>query len=383
MLKISQQTDIATFRVLDLLQQVNERKMNGEDIISLAPGQPCDGAPEPAIEYGISVMKNGFMGYTEAVGMPLLRDRISVWYRDYYGLDVPMERIVITIGASGAFLFAFLSMFEPGDKIALASPGYPAYRNIIKACGLEAIEIESSMQTGYQPTISQLEELDELPDGLLIASPSNPAGTMISPENLKSLCNWCREKGVRLIADELYHGVTFDEKADSVLRYCKDVVAVNSFSKYFAMTGWRLGWMVLPENVTARVKSLAESLFVSPPTLAQHVAYKTFEHTDILDQYVARYKANLDVLLAELPKAGITKFPKTQGAFYLYADISDLTQDSEQWAKDLLDAKGVAVTPGTDFDLERGHTTIRLSYAGSTEDITEAAKRIIEFVNDQ
>jgi aspartate/methionine/tyrosine aminotransferase len=383
MLKLSTQSDIATFRVLDLLQQVNALKASGEDIISLAPGQPSDGAPQEAIDYGIRVMKDGFLGYTEAIGMPLLRDRISVWYRDYYGIEVPMERIVITIGASGAFLFTFLSMFEPGDKIALAAPGYPAYRNMIKSCVLVPVEIETSMQTGYQPTIAHLEELEGVPDGLLIASPSNPAGTIIEPEELKALCAWCREKGVRLIADELYHGVTFGEKADSVLRYCKDVVAVQSFSKYFAMTGWRLGWMVLPENVTQRVKSLAESLFVAPPTLAQHVAYKTFDHTDVLDSYVARYEANLNVLLRELPKAGITKFPPTKGAFYLYADISDLTNNSEQWAKDLLQATGVAVTPGTDFDTKRGHQTIRLSFAGSTEEIEEASQRIKGFVKNE
>lgn len=381
MLKISRQSDISAFRALDLLQQVNQLKKEGADVISLAPGQPSDGAPRAAIEYGVEALQNGDMGYTEAIGMPMLRERISTWYRDYYGIDVPMERIVITVGASGAFLFAFLSMFDPGDKIAIAAPGYPAYRNIIKACGMQVVEIPTGMQTDYQPTIAHLEEMDEIPDGLLVASPCNPAGTMISSENLKSLCDWCSEKGVRLISDELYHGVTFEEKADSVLRYCPNTVAVNSFSKYFAMTGWRLGWMVVPEDVAGRVKSLAESLFVAPPTLAQHVAYKTFDHTDVLDEYVARYKANLDILRAELPKAGITKFAPTKGAFYLYADISDITDNSEKWAKDLLEAEGVAVTPGTDFDLERGHQTIRMSFAGSTKDVKEATIRIQRFVN--
>lgn len=381
MLKLSSHSDIGVFRVLDLLQQVNKRRALGEDVINMAPGQPADGAPQAALDYAAEIMRSGFMGYTEAIGMPALRTRLSQWYTDYYGIDVPMERIVITIGASGAFLFTFLSMFEPGDKIALAAPGYPAYRNIMKACSLVPLEIQTGAQTNYQVSLSHLEELEELPDGLLIASPSNPAGTIIPPEELKAICAWCAKNGVRLIADELYHGVTFGEKADTVARYCGNAVVVNSFSKYFAMTGWRLGWMVLPDNVTDRVKCLAESLFVSPPTLAQHVALKTFDHTDVLDTYVARYKANLDVLKRELPKAGITKLSDTRGAFYLYADISGLTNDSEAWAKDLLDKAKVAVTPGLDFDLLRGHQTIRISFAGATAEIEEACRRIQTFMN--
>ncbi len=381
MLKLSQNGDIHTFRVLDLLQKVNQRKIDGQDVINMAPGQPSDGAPIPAIDYGIEQMKNGFMGYTEAIGTPFLRQRISAWYKDYYDLEIPAERIVITIGASGAFLYTFMSMFDPGDKIAMAAPGYPAYRNIMKACGITPIEIETTLQTNYQPTIAHLEELDEIPDGLLIASPSNPTGTIIQPEELEQICAWCRKHGVRLIADELYHGVTFGEKAETVARYCKDVVVVNSFSKYFAMTGWRLGWMVIPENTTHRIKCLAESLFVAPPTLAQHVAFKCFDHTDILDDYVARYQANLDILKEELPKAGITNLSDTRGAFYLYADISNITNNSEMWAKGLLDQEGVAVTPGTDFDLTRGHQTIRLSFAGSTEEVREACARIKRFLS--
>ena len=381
MLKLSKQSDIPMFRVLDLLQQVNARKNQGQDIINMAPGQPSDGAPAPALEYAAKIVKDGYMGYTEAIGMPLLRDRISLWYRDYYGLEIPMERIVITIGSSGGFLFTFMSMFNQGDKIALGAPGYPGYRNIIKSCGLEAVEIETTLEHNYQLTMADLEALEEIPDGLLIASPINPAGTLIPAEELREICAWCQEKGVRLIADELYHGVTFEEKAESILRFGDEGVAVNSFSKYFAMTGWRLGWMVLPENAAHRVKCLAESLFVAPPTLAQHVAYKAFDHTDILDGYVARYKKNAEILRAELPKAGITKISDPKGAFYLYADISNLTDDSEAWASELLDHAGVAVTPGTDFDLTRGHQTIRMSYAGATAEIEEAAKRIQKFMS--
>lgn len=382
MLKLSNISDIPVFRVLDLLQQVNVRRAEGHDIINMAPGQPADGAPQAALDYGADLLKSGgFMGYTEAIGIPKLRQRISDWYTEYYGLDIPKERIIITIGASGAFLFSFLSMFEPGDKIALAAPGYPAYRNILTSCNLTPVEIETTVQTDYQPTIAHLEELEEIPDGLLIASPSNPTGTILSPEQIEELCAWCRAKGVRLIADELYHGIIFGgEKADSVLRYCKDVVAINSFSKYFAMTGWRLGWMVVPENVTQRVKCLAESLFVAPPTLAQEIALKTFDHTDVLDSYVARYEENLNILKRELPKAGITNLSDTKGAFYLYADISNITDNSETWANNLLEAEGVAVTPGTDFDLTRGHQTIRISFAGSPDEIEEACRRIQRFM---
>ncbi len=379
-LKLSNRSDIPVFRVLDILRIVNERIAQGEDIIHLDAGQPSDGAPQPALEYGAKILKSGTgLGYTEAMGMPLLRDRIALHYKQHYGIDLPHERIAVTMGASGGFILSFLTVFDAGDRVALAAPGYPAYRNILRTIDITPVEIPAGPETNYQPTVEHLEALEEPIDGLIIASPSNPCGTIIPPDELEKLCAWCDKNGVRLIADEIYHGVTFDEPAETVLRYTENAVIAQSFSKYFAMTGWRLGWLVLPEDVAPRLKALAESLFVAPPTLAQHIAYKTFDHFDVLDGYVARYKANLDILKAELPKAGITKLSDTKGAFYLYADIGNLTNDSERFCRDMLDEAKVSATPGLDFDLERGHQTMRISFAGKTEDIREACRRIQEW----
>ncbi|MCB9987787.1 MAG: aminotransferase class I/II-fold pyridoxal phosphate-dependent enzyme [Rhodospirillales bacterium] len=377
-LKLSKRSEIPLFRALDLLREVNERKADGEDVISLAPGQPSDGAPPEALKYAQEVIANDpRQGYTEAMGMPLLRDRIAVWYRDQYGVDLDYRRIAITVGASAGFILSFLSAFEVGDKVAMAAPGYPAYRNILKALGLQAVEIETSAETDYQPTRAHLEALGTKIDGIIIASPCNPAGTVIAPDKLEEIVAWCKENGVRIISDELYQHLTFTGKpAETVLRYTNDAVVLNSFSKYFALTGWRLGWMVVPEDMADRVKCLSESLFVSPPTLSQHVAYKVFDHTDVLDGYVARYQKNLDILKAELPKAGFTKLSNTKGAFYTYADVSDLTDNSEEFCRRMLDETGVAMTPGTDFDLRRGLQTVRITFAGATEDITEACRRL-------
>lgn len=376
-LKLSNRSTIPTFKVLDILQAVNARVVAGEDIIHLEAGQPSDGAPQAAIDHAISILKKEpGQGYTEAVGKPMLRERIARFYKERYGITVDPSQIIITVGASGGFLFTFLACFEHGDRVALAAPGYGAYRNILKTLGLEAVEIEATAEEDYQPTVEKLAALDPKPDGLIVASPSNPAGTVLSPQKLKAICDWCAANNVRVIADEIYHGVTFEDPAETVLRFNQDAVVVQSFSKYFAMTGWRLGWLVVPKEAAPRFKCLAESLFVAPPTLSQYVAAAAFDHCDVLDSYVARYKANFEVLREELPKAGFTKISDTKGAFYLYADVSDLTDDSEALCRDLIDQAGVAMTPGTDFDLTRGHQAVRMSFAGSTDDIRNACRRL-------
>lgn len=339
-------------------------------------GQPSTGAPQAALDEVAEIMRQGNMGYTAATGMPELKQRIAEHYIDRYGVKVDPKRIIVTVGGSGGLMLSFLACFDAGDRVAMAAPAYPAYRNILMALGCKPVEIESTLEENYQPTLAKLEALPEKPQGLIIGNPSNPTGTMMGRKQLAELTAWCQAHGVRLIADELYHGVTYGEPADTVLSTSNEAISVNSFSKYFAMTGWRIGWLVLPEDVVDRVKRLSESLFVAPPTLSQHVALKAFDHCDVLDGYVARYKANLDIMQRELPKAGITKLSKVEGAFYMYADISDLTDDSEAFCRALLDQAGVAVTPGTDFDLTRGHQTIRMSFAGATEDITEACRRI-------
>lgn len=378
--KISQRSDISVFRALDIMRIANERIAAGENIIHMEAGQPRDGAPLAALEHLKNIL-NGDprQGYTEAIGIPALRERISDWYKQQYDLDIGKERIVISMGASGAFLLTFLSVFEAGDKVAIAAPGYPAYRNILKALDIDPVEIPTTLDTNYQPTLEHLDALLDdhgKLDGLIIASPSNPAGTILSPEELKGISDWCENHGVRLIADELYHGVTFEDPAETALRFTQNGIVINSFSKYFAMTGWRLGWIVLPADLAPRVKALAESLFVSPPTPSQHVAQKVFDHTDVLDGYVERYKTNLEILKRELPKAGFDKLSDTKGAFYLYADIAHLTDDSEAFCKELLEGPKIAMTPGVDFDTERGHQTVRVSFAGPTEEIEEACERL-------
>lgn len=378
-LKTSHRSDISVFRALDILRIANERIAQGEDIIHLEAGQPSDGAPAKVLKkFSADLKENPGMGYSEAVGMPVLREKIVRWYKDYYDLEIDLDQVAITMGASGAFLLTFLAVYEAGDKVAMAAPGYPAYRNILQALGITPLEIETTFENNYQPSVEDLETLsrEHKLDGLIIASPSNPAGTLLSPHELKEIGHWCDKNHIRIIADELYHGVTYDEKADTILRYNKDAVVVNSFSKYFAMTGWRLGWTVLPHNLAPRIKTLAESLFVSPPSPSQHVAKHVFDHIEELDSYVNRYKENLEILKHELPKAGFDKLSDTKGAFYLYADVSHLTNDSEAFCKELLDGPKVAMTPGVDFDTQRGHKTVRISFAGATKDIKEACSRL-------
>lgn len=381
-LKLSHRSDIPPFRVMDILRTVNERTARGEDIIHLQVGQPSDGAPPQVMEYMMDVMKRDpRQGYTEALGMTPLRERIAQWYKDYYAIDIHPSRVAITVGASGGFILSFLSVFEIGAKVAIAVPGYPPYRGILQSLGLEVVEINTTMATNYQPCLAHLENLGEKIDGLIITSPSNPTGTVIDPEELKRISDWCTANNVVLISDEIYHGITFGQKAETALRFSDDAIIVNSFSKYFAMTGWRLGWLILPENVVPRVKSLSESLVVAPPTPGQHAAWKIFDHIDVLDSYVERYRQNLATLKRELPKAGFDKLSDTQGSFYLYADVHHLTNDSEAFCRHILDEAKVACTPGIDFDPHNGNGTLRMSFAGSKDHIEEACYRLQKWAN--
>lgn len=376
-LKISNRSDIATFRALDILRQVNERETAGIDIKRMGAGQPNVGAPKAALDYAVSMIQSDpRQGYTEAIGMPALRERLVDYYKSYYGVTIKPQNIVITAGSSSAFILDFIAAFDAGDRIALTTPTYPAYRNILKSLNIETVEIEARTEDNYQPTLELLQNCGKQFDGLIINSPSNPSGTMIDEEELKKICAWCDENGVRLISDEAYHGITYDQKAPTAIKYSSNAIVLNTFSKYFAMTGWRLGWTVVPDDMTERMKKLAESLFVSAPTIAQHLAYKIFDHLDELDAYVADYRTNRDILIEELPKADITDFTNAAGAFYIYADIHHLSNDSEQFCAKMLEEARVSATPGVDFDLTRGHKGIRICYADSQENIIEACKRL-------
>jgi aspartate/methionine/tyrosine aminotransferase len=365
------------FRALDILREVNEKIAAGGDIKRLEAGQPCFGAPDKAIEFAVKCLQGDpRQGYTEAIGTGALRRRIAAHYGERYGADIDPSRVAVTFGSSGGFLLSFLSALDVGDKVAMACPGYPAYRNFLKALGIEPVEFPVGPDTNYQPTRAHLDALKEKVDGLIICSPANPTGTMLKAAELKDIAQWCDENGVRLFSDEVYHGITYREAADTALKFTENAVVLGSFSKYYAMTGWRLGWLILPEALADPVKRLAENLFVSPPTLAQHVACEVFNHRDALDGYVDVYRANRDIMMRELPEAGFDKLSAADGAFYFYVDVSDRTDDSIAFCRRMMTEAGVSATPGVDFDTARGHGTIRMSYAGSTTDIKEACRRL-------
>ncbi len=376
-LKVAGRAAIPPFIAMEVLRAANARAASGERVYHLELGQPDTPAPAAVIEAAKRALDSNRLGYTEALGIGALREAIAGHYRQDYGLEIDPTRIVVTTGSSGAFMLSFLSAFEPGDRVALAAPGYPAYRNILLALGLEPVDLPVGPETRFQPTPSLLAALEEPVEGLIIASPANPTGSMLSPAELASLIAHCQGRGIRLVSDEIYHGIVFDGVAQSAAAFSDSVIVINSFSKYFSMTGWRLGWMILPRDLLRAVECLAQNLFISAPTLPQLAAIAAFDCRADLDANVTRYRRNRDLLLAELPKAGLHRFAPPDGAFYLYADVTNLTNDSAAFCRRMLAETGVAVTPGTDFDSGRGHRSLRISFAGSTDDMAEAAKRLI------
>jgi aspartate/methionine/tyrosine aminotransferase len=376
-LKIAKRGSIPPFIVMDVMRAAAAREASGSDVMHMEVGQPGTVAPAPVLDAARTALENDKIGYTLAFGMPELRIRLSQHYKDYYGLDVPADRIAITTGSSGAFVVSFLSVFDATDRVALADPGYPAYRNILKALDIEAVGVPVGPESNFQPTPAILDKIEGDLDGLIIASPSNPTGTMIRGGEIKALVDYCKERGIRLISDEIYHGITYEQQAESVLAFSDDAIVINSFSKYFSMTGWRLGWMVVPESLLRPVECLSQNLFISPPTLSQLAAIAAFDCREQLDGYVAKYRQNRDMLLEQLPRAGFDKLSSADGAFYLYADVSHLTNDSQEFCRRCLAETGVAFTPGVDFDPQRGNRTVRFSFAGPFDDMAEAAKRLI------
>ena len=379
-LKVAKRGAIPPFIVMDVMRAANERAASGGDVLHMEVGQPSTAAPAAVLEAAAEALKTDRLGYTDAFGLPELRRRLARYYKDTYRADVDPARIVITTGSSGAFILAFLSAFEAGDRVALASPGYPAYRNILKALDVEVVNVAVGAQTNFQPTAELLDGVDGALDGLIVASPSNPTGTMILGDGLKTLAAYCAERRIRLVSDEIYHGITYQEQASTLLSFNAEAIVVNSFSKYFSMTGWRLGWMVLPEALLRSVECLAQNLFISPPTLSQHAAIKVFDCTRELDANVARYTVNRELLLEQLPKAGFDKLSSADGAFYLYADVAHLTNDSQEFCRRMLEETGVAATPGIDFDPERGMHFVRFSFSGVTEEMAEAARRLRDWL---
>ena len=378
-LKIAKRAAIPPFIAMEMLRAANERAQSGARVLHLEVGQPDGSAPGPVLEAAAAALKSHRLGYTEALGVPPLRRAIAQHYRRSYGIDLDPARVVVTTGSSGAFMLGFLAAFEAGDRVALAAPGYPAYRNILLALDLEPVDLAVGPDTHFQPTPDLLEAAPGRLDGLILASPSNPTGSMLDRRALSALVDYCRTRGIRLVSDEIYHGIVYGGETVSAAGLDESVIVVNSFSKYFSMTGWRLGWMLVPEDLARAVECLAQNLYISPPTLPQIAAEAVFGCMAELDARVAVYRGNRDLLLAELPKAGFSRFAPPDGAFYLYADIGHLTEDSEAFCMRMLQEAGVAATPGMDFDRARGQHFLRFSYAGSRADMAEAAARIIEW----
>jgi aspartate/methionine/tyrosine aminotransferase len=369
--------EVAPFIAMDVLAAANEQESRGGRVIHLEVGQPSTPAPHAVLEAARAALAGDRLGYVEALGIPPLRERISGHYHDAYGIVVPPERIVVTTGSSSGFLLAFLAAFDHGDRIALAAPGYPAYRNILGALGLQAVDLAASAADAFQPTTALLQREPERVAGLILASPSNPTGTMVDRAGLAELAGYCTGHNIRLVSDEIYHGITFAEPAHSALEVTDQAIVINSFSKYYSMTGWRLGWMVVPPALVRPIERLAQNLYISAPTLSQLAAIAAFDCRDELEAHVRRYRTNRDLLLAGLPAAGLDRLTVPTGAFYLYADVAHLTNDSRDFCRRMLAEAGVATVPGLDFDPQRGHGTLRISFAGSTADMEEAVRRLV------
>jgi len=378
-LKVARRGNIPPFIVMDVMRAAFERQAAKGDVLHLEVGQPSTPAPRGVIAAAKAALDADTLGYTDTFGIPPLRKAIAAHYRDWYGVEVAAEQVFVTTGSSGAFVVSFLAAFDPGDRVALAEPGYPCYRNILSALGIVPVGLATTEESRFQPTVAQLEAAESQGgrlDGLIVASPSNPTGTMLSADELKALAEYCQARGIRLISDEIYHGISYGERGASALEFTRDAVVINSFSKYFSMTGWRLGWMVVPAELARAIECLAQNLYISPPTLSQVAAVAAFDCKDELEANVARYSANRDLLLKKLPAAGFDHLAPAQGAFYIYADVSKLTNDSEEFCRRMLAETGVAATPGLDFDPARGRAFMRFSFAGATEDMDEAAERL-------
>lgn len=363
------------FIVMDVMAAAAEKEAAGDTVIHLEVGQPSTPAPKGALAAAHAALDSDRIGYVAALGMPALRERIARHYRDVYRVEVSAERVIVTTGSSGGFPLAFLASFDAGDRVALAAPGYPAYRNILVALNLEPVDLPTSAADNFQPTVAALEKAGKI-DGLIVASPSNPTGTMVGHAEMKELAHWCDRHGVRLISDEIYHGIVYEGDTVSAVEVTDQAIVINSFSKYFSMTGWRVGWLVVPPDLIRPIERLAQNFFISVPTLSQHAALAAFECREELDGHVLRYRRNRDLLLADLPEAGFDRFAPAEGAFYLYCDVAHLTNDSRDFCKRMLAEAGVAATPGVDFDRARGAGTLRLSFAGSTAEMEEAVRRL-------
>ena len=371
---------VPPFYVMDVWLAAAERQRSHGDLVNLSAGQPSAGAPEPVRAAAAAALHLNQLGYTVALGIPELRAAIAASYLDRHGLHVDADDVVVTTGSSGGFLLTFLACFDVGDRVAVSSPGYPCYRNILAALGCEVVVMECGPETRFQPTEQMLAELDPPVHGVVVASPANPTGTVIPPAELAAIVSWCDDSGVRLISDEVYHGLVYPGAPQTSCAWTtsRNAMVVNSFSKYFAMTGWRLGWLLVPAELRRAVDRLTGNFTICPPVLSQRAAVAAFtpEAVEEAEGHLHQYAANRETLLGGLRNIGLDRLAPTDGAFYVYADVSDFTADSMTFCSKLLADTGVAIAPGIDFDPEHGGSFVRLSFAGPTSDIEEALRRM-------
>jgi aspartate/methionine/tyrosine aminotransferase len=386
-LRTAQRAAVPPFHVMDLLSRAADRQRTHGDLVSFVAGQPSTPAPARVREAAKQALDSELLGYTVSTGIPELREAIAGHHRRRYGVEVTAEDVVVTTGSSGGFLLAFLAAFDAGDRVAIARPGYPCYRNVLTALGCEVVELPTGPETRFQPTVAMLEELEDLGrpvQGLVVASPANPTGTMLAVEELAALATWCEAHGVRLISDEIYHGITYDSAPEvaTAWQWSRSAVVFGSFSKYFSMTGWRVGWLLAPPDLRRPIDVLTGNFTICPPVLSQHAAVAAFDPASYAecDGHVARYATNRDLLLEGLRELGWTRLAPADGAFYVYADVRHLTDDSMGFALRLLEETGVALTPGVDFDTAEGGHFVRLSFAGDAAEIRTGLDRLGEWL---
>ena len=378
-MKNSARGSVDPFIVMDVMEAASKKEKSGYEVIHLEVGQPGSLAPKMATESVKNKISKSPMGYTVALGIPELREKIADLYLRWYNVQVEPERIIVTPGSSGAFILTFTGLFDVGDTVGVGSPGYPSYRQILKALSLNTNTIKTFNNNKFQPVVADI--INNSLDGLLVASPANPTGSMLNKNDLEKLITACKTKQTVFISDEIYHGIEYESRAVSALEVSDDCIVINSFSKYFSMTGWRLGWVVVPKNHIRQFERLAQNMFICAPHISQIAALGALDAYDELNLNLKTYETNRTMLIEELPKLGLKNFAPPDGAFYFYIDVSEYTDDSVTFAKSILDEVHVAITPGIDFDSERGLKTIRLSYACSTSDLKEGLKRLEKFMS--
>ena len=366
--------EIEPFHAISINTLADELRREGRSIVQVAFGQPSTGAPAAAIAAAHAALDSDVGGYWES---PKLRNRIAQHYREQYGVEIEGRQVILTCGASPALVLAMAAAFSPGDRIAMARPGYVSYRNNARALHLEPVEIPCGAEARFQVTAQAIADLDPAPQGLIIASPANPTGTIIEPDEMAAIAKVCRERGIRIVSDEIYHGLSYIGRARSILEFEPTALVVNSFSKYFSMVGWRLGWLVAPPDLMARARAYVGNFYLTAPSLSQHAGLAAMDCREELDGHLETYRRNREVLLAAMPRLGLSEIAPPDGAFYIYADVSHLTGDSLAFCERMLREAGVACAPGVDFDPIDGRHFIRLSFASATAEVEEAVRRLI------